>query len=150
MTTRGMGYAGMPLYTPLSSDFGAARQSIMQAAQFWDDLQRRRRMEAALRGPLAQQMISGITGVSPVTAQGPDAAGGAYDYVVKGRMIGGFALVAYPATYGVSGIMTFIVNQDGVVHQKDLGPKTSEVANAMKTYNPDRTWATADAGSGKR
>jgi hypothetical protein len=85
-----------------------------------------------------------------LTAQGPDAAGGAYDYVVKGHMIGGFALVAYPATYGVSGIMTFIVNQDGVVHQKDLGPKTSEVANAMKTYNPDRTWATADVGSGKR
>jgi hypothetical protein len=83
-------------------------------------------------------------------AQGPDAAGGAYDYVVKGHMIGGFALVAYPATYGVSGIMTFIVNQDGVVYQKDLGPKTAQLANAMKAYNPDKTWAGAEAASNKR
>ena len=72
--------------------------------------------------------------------QGPDASGGEYDYVVRGHMIGGFALVAYPATYGVSGIMTFIVNQDGVVYQKDLGPKTSELANAMKAYNPGAGW----------
>jgi hypothetical protein len=83
-------------------------------------------------------------------AQGPDAAGGAYDFVVKGHMIGGFALVAYPASYGVSGIMTFIVNQDGVVHQKDLGPKTAQAANAMKTYNPDSTWAQAEAVSSNR
>lgn len=69
---RGMGYAGMQAYTPLSSQFGTAQQSIMQAAQFYDQLQQRRRMETALRGPLAQQMISGITGVSPVTALGPD------------------------------------------------------------------------------
>ena len=83
-------------------------------------------------------------------AQGPDAHGGAYDFVVRGHMIGGFALVAYPASYGASGIMTFIVNQDGVVYQKDLGPKTAQAANAMKTYNPDRTWAEADGGSTKR
>jgi len=55
-------------------------------------------------------------------------------------MIGGFALVAFPAKYGVSGIMTFIVSHDGVVYQKDLGPKTPQIAEAMKTYNPDRTW----------
>ena len=73
-------------------------------------------------------------------AQGPDAPGGAYDFVVKGHMIGGFALVAFPATYGSSGIMTFIVSHDGVVYQKDLGPKTAQLANAMKTYNPDKTW----------
>jgi Protein of unknown function (DUF2950) len=73
-------------------------------------------------------------------AQGPDAPGGAYDFVVKGHMIGGFALVAFPATYGSSGIMTFIVSHDGVVSQKDLGPKTAQLANAMKTYNPDKTW----------
>ena len=73
-------------------------------------------------------------------AQGPDAPGGAYDFVVKGHMIGGFALVAFPATYGVSGIVTFIVSHDGVVYQKDLGPKTAQLANAMKTYNPDKTW----------
>jgi Protein of unknown function (DUF2950) len=83
-------------------------------------------------------------------AQGPDAPGGAYDFVVRGHMIGGFSLVAYPASYGVSGIMTFIVNQDGVVHQKDLGPKTAQRAIAMKTYNPDRTWAEAEGTSTKR
>jgi len=76
----------------------------------------------------------------PLLAQGPAAPGGAYNYVVKGHMIGGFALVAYPATYGVSGITTFIVSHDGDVYQKDFGPKTSEIANAMKTYNPDKTW----------
>jgi hypothetical protein len=73
-------------------------------------------------------------------AQGKDAPGGAYDYVVKGQMIGGFALVAYPAQYGASGIMTFIVNHDGVVYQKDLGKNTEKTAQAMKRFNPDRTW----------
>jgi len=83
-------------------------------------------------------------------AQGPDAPGGAYDFVVKGHMIGGFALVAYPASYGASGIMTFIVNQDGVVYQKDLGAKTAQLANAMKTYNPDKTWVPAESAPGKQ
>jgi Protein of unknown function (DUF2950) len=83
-------------------------------------------------------------------AQGPDAPGGAYDFVVKGHMIGGFALVAYPATYGVSGIMTFIASHDGVVYQKDLGPTTAQLATAMKTYNPDRTWSEAEGVSSKR
>ena len=55
-------------------------------------------------------------------------------------MIGGFALVAYPATYAVSGITTFIVSHDGVVYQKDLGPRTAQIANAMKMFNPDKTW----------
>ena len=73
-------------------------------------------------------------------AQGPDAPGGAYDYVVRGRMIGGFALLAYPATYRNSGIMTFIVNQDGVVYQKDLGPATASVAKKITKFNPDATW----------
>jgi hypothetical protein len=73
-------------------------------------------------------------------AQGPAAPGGAYDYVVNGHMIGGFALVAFPASYAVSGITTFIVNHDGVVYQKDLGPNTAQIANAMKAYNPDETW----------
>ncbi len=66
-----------------------------------------------------------------LTAQGPDAPGGAYDYVVRGKMIGGFALVAYPAKWGASGVMTFLVNHDGVVFQKDLGPKTTAIARAM-------------------
>ena len=73
-------------------------------------------------------------------AQGPDAPGGAYDYVVRGKMIGGFALVAYPATYRNSGIMTFIVNQDGVVYQKDLGPATASIAQKITKFNPDKTW----------
>jgi Protein of unknown function (DUF2950) len=76
----------------------------------------------------------------PLFAQGPAAPGGAYDFVVKGHMIGGFALVAFPAKYAVSGIMTFIVSHDGIVYEKDLGPKTTQIAEAMKTYNPDRTW----------
>jgi hypothetical protein len=73
-------------------------------------------------------------------AQGKNAQGGAYDYVVKGKMIGGFALVAYPAEYGNSGVMTFIVNHDGVLYQKDLGKDTEKIANAMKKYDADETW----------
>ena len=73
-------------------------------------------------------------------AQGKNAAGGAYDYIIKGKMIGGFALVAYPAQYGSSGIMTFVVNHAGEVYQKDLGEKTEKTALTMKLFNPDRTW----------
>lgn len=80
-----------------------------------------------------------------LTAQGPNAHGGAYDYVVRGQMIGGFALVAFPARYGTSGVMTFIVNHDGVVYQKDLGPRTPSVAQAMRTFDPDSSWTKADA-----
>jgi hypothetical protein len=75
-----------------------------------------------------------------LTGQGPDAPDGAYDYVVRGQMIGGFALLAYPAQYGSSGIMTFMVNHDGVVYEKDLGPKTTSTAPAMTKFNPDKTW----------
>lgn len=73
-------------------------------------------------------------------AQGAAARGGAYDYVVNGRMVGGFALVAYPARYGVSGVMTFVCNHDGVVHEKDLGEATSREARAMAAYDPDASW----------
>jgi len=76
-------------------------------------------------------------------AQGPDAEGGAVDYVVKGQMIGGFALVAFPAEYGVSGIQTFIVNQRGIVYSKDLGPTTMTLARRMTVFNPDKTWKPA-------
>jgi hypothetical protein len=75
-----------------------------------------------------------------LTGQGPHAPGGAYDYMVRGQMIGGFAMVAYPAQYGSSGIMTFIVNHDGVVYQKDLGPNTTALTQSMKRFNPDETW----------
>lgn len=71
-------------------------------------------------------------------AQGKN--GGAYAYVVKGKMIGGFAVVAYPAKYGNSGVMTFLVNHDGVVFQKDLGKNTAKTASAMKKFDPDSTW----------
>jgi DUF2950 family protein len=75
-----------------------------------------------------------------LTRQGKHAPGGKYDYVINGNMIGGFALVAWPAEYGKSGIMTFIVNQRGRVYQKDLGSVTAKSAEAMKEYDPDKTW----------
>ena len=76
-------------------------------------------------------------------AQGKHAPGGARDYVAKGFMIGGFALVAFPIDYGVTGLTTFIVNQDGVVYEKDLGPKTVDIATKMKAYDPDAPWRRA-------
>jgi hypothetical protein len=75
-----------------------------------------------------------------LTKQGPDAPIGAYDYVINGHMIAGFALIAYPAVWGQSGVMTFIVNQQGQVFQKNLGEKTADLAGAIKEYNPDSTW----------
>jgi hypothetical protein len=75
-----------------------------------------------------------------LTKQGPAAVGGPADYVVNGKMIGGFALVAYPAEYRNSGVMTFLVNYNGTVFQKDLGPKTAELAEAVTSFNPDPTW----------
>ena len=74
--------------------------------------------------------------------QGPQAPGGAHDYIVGNHMIGGFALVAFPAQYGTSGVMTFIVNQDGVVYQKNLGPATDKFARQLKEYDPDPSWKT--------
>ena len=75
-----------------------------------------------------------------LTAQGPNAPGGAYDYLVAGKMIGGFALIASPAEYGNSGVMTFIVSHDGIVFSKDLGPETPAAANAIAAYDPDGSW----------
>jgi hypothetical protein len=72
-----------------------------------------------------------------------NAAGGAYDYTVTGNMIGGFLLVAYPAKFGASGIMTLIVNNDGLVYRKDLGRNTEKAAQAMKVFDPDSTWKKA-------
>jgi hypothetical protein len=77
--------------------------------------------------------------------QGADAKGGAFDYVVNGRMIGGFGLIAYPAAYGNSGIMTFMVNHDGVVFQKDLGPDTEERVGEIEAFAPDDGWTKAEA-----
>ena len=75
-----------------------------------------------------------------LTAQGGSAKGGAKSYIVKGRMSGGFALIAWPAQYDTTGVMTFIVNQDGVIREKDLGPGTDAAARKMAAYNPDASW----------
>jgi hypothetical protein len=75
-----------------------------------------------------------------LTAQGPSAAGGAYDYLVDGKMIGGFALLAFPVEYGNSGVMSFIVNHDGVVYSKDLGSDTAKAAGAIAAFDPDSSW----------
>jgi len=75
-----------------------------------------------------------------LTGQGSHAPGGAKEYVVNGKMTGGFAFVAYPAEYGNSGVMTFIINQDGLLLQKDLGKATTETATAMSQFDPDAGW----------
>lgn len=82
-----------------------------------------------------------------LTAQGPHATGGARSYVLKGKMMGGFALVAWPARYGSSGIMSFIVNHEGVVYEKNLGKNTSAVAKTLKAFDPDKSWHKVDAKS---
>jgi hypothetical protein len=76
-----------------------------------------------------------------LTGQGRDAPGGAYGYVAQGSMIGGFALVAYPARWGASGVMTLIVNHEGSVYQKNLGKQTATIASRMTLFNPDATWS---------
>src|SRR5262249_30288410 len=75
-----------------------------------------------------------------LTSQGAHAKGGAYDYVAKGQLVGGFALVAWPATWGSSGVMTFLVNHEGVVYEKDLGPHTAEAVAKIKRFDPDESW----------
>jgi hypothetical protein len=79
-----------------------------------------------------------------LTKQGPDAPLGRYDYFTNGKMIGGFGLVAFPAKWGNSGVMTFIVNQQGIVFQKDLGPNTTALGAAMTEYNPGQGWKPAE------
>jgi len=80
-----------------------------------------------------------------LTQQGSNAPGGQLDYVVKGKMIGGFALLAWPAEYGNSGVMTFLVNHNGVVYQKNLGDYTNKLAGRINAFNPDQTWKKVDA-----
>lgn len=79
-----------------------------------------------------------------LTRQGAAAQGGAENYIVDGKMTHGFALVAYPIRYRDSGVMTFVVNQDGQIYQKDLGPQTSQIASEMMEYNPDDTWQSVE------
>jgi len=75
-----------------------------------------------------------------LTGQGKNVPGGSYNYIINGNMVGGFAMVAFPANWGKSGVMTFVVNQQGKVYQKNLGSNTIKVAQKMKLYNPDKTW----------
>jgi hypothetical protein len=75
-----------------------------------------------------------------LTKQGANSSGGAKDYLVDGKMTGGFAVLAYPARYRSTGVMTFLVDSDGNVLQKDLGPKTDQLAKAIDSYNPDKGW----------
>jgi hypothetical protein len=77
-------------------------------------------------------------------SQGAAATGGARNYVVNGRMLGGFGVIAWPVRYGDTGVMTFMVNQDGVVYQQDLGPQTAQKAGAISSFDPDKGWAKAD------
>jgi Protein of unknown function (DUF2950) len=82
-----------------------------------------------------------------LTGQGKSAPGGAFDYVAGGRMIGGFGVVAWPVRYGDTGVMTFTVNHDGVVYEKDLGPDSAARAGAMTRFDPDATWRKAEPGN---
>jgi hypothetical protein len=79
-----------------------------------------------------------------ITKQGPQAQGGAKDYIVNGEMTGGFAILAYPAEYANSGVMSFVINQDGNVFEKDLGANTSEAAKTITSYDPDDTWSAVE------
>ncbi len=110
-------------------------------------------------GPIGEAVARAIeqghsAGVEPyngyyfkvLTGQGPAAPLGEMDFVIKGVMIGGFALIAAPAEYGVTGIQTFIVSHDGVVYQKDLGPDTLDIARNITRFNPDRTWTPVTGG----
>ena len=78
-----------------------------------------------------------------VTAQGANAPGGAFDYMLGGRLFGGFAVVAYPADYGNTGVKTFMVNHEGVVYEKDLGASTAELARRIRRFDPDKSWKKA-------
>jgi hypothetical protein len=104
--------------------------------------------EAFARARTEGYFKEGVTGATPyhgyvyrlLTSQGPHAAGGAYDYMVRDKMLGGFALMAFPVEYGVSGVMTFIVNHDGVVYSKDLGRTTATGVRLIESFDPDPTW----------
>jgi hypothetical protein len=109
-------------------------------------------------GPLVAEARAGgykVDGDGPVpyhgyyyrilTRQGAAAPGGKYDYVINGNMIAGFGLLAFPAQYGASGIMSFLVNHQGKIYQRDLGPKTTDLAAAIKDYNPDGSWFPVEA-----
>jgi hypothetical protein len=106
--------------------------------------------EGAPQNPVAKAFADAAAATKPtpyhgyyfrvLKSQGPEATGGAFDYVVKGKMIGGFALVAWPAEYGVSGVQTFIIDHEGLLYGKDLGINTAALARQMARFNPDKSW----------
>ena len=106
--------------------------------------------EGAPQNPVAKAFAAAADATKPtpyhgyyfrvLKSQGPAATGGAFDYVVNGKMIGGFALVAWPAEYGVSGVQTFIIDHEGLLYGKDLGINTAALARQMARFNPDRSW----------
>ena len=85
-----------------------------------------------------------------LTSQGTDAPGGAYDYFIKGKLIGGFAVLAYPARYGASGIMSFMVDHEGAIYEKDLGRKTTEVAARLTSFDPGASWIKQRSADGEQ
>ena len=136
---------------------GTYAQRIVSSPGKKDGLYWRDDREPSPLGELAAQAAEegykvGTEGSAPyhgyfyriLKGQGPDAPGGALNYVVKGKMIGGFALIAYPAEYGNSGVMTFMVNHAGTVYQKDLGARTDFVAKRVILFDPDQTWKKVD------
>ena len=142
---------------------GAYAQRIVSTPGKKDGLFWRDDSDPSPLGPLAAQASAEgyMTGEQPsryqerspyhgyyfriLKAQGADAPGGALNYVVNGKMIGGFALIAWPAEYGNSGVMTFLVNHAGTVYQKDLGKRTEFVAQRTMLFDPDHTWKKVDA-----
>jgi len=117
------------------------RESVVfiQALRLFGPLLIPANMENHAKGTIEPRSLGGYY-YRMLPRQGRHASGGARDYVVNGTMTRGFALVAYPAEYGSSGVLTFIVNLDGVVHRKDLGPGTASLAKSMTEYDPDATW----------
>lgn len=117
-----------------------------------------RNQDGSVGGPISEAVANAIDeGYSPqagsgyhgyffkvLTGQGPNAPMGQMDYVIEGIMIGGFALIAVPAEYGVSGLKTFIVSHDGIVYEKDLGHESLSIAKSINRYNPDNTWHRTD------
>jgi hypothetical protein len=100
---------------------------------------------AASEGPAPSDSLTPFHGYlyRMVMKQGANAPGGAYDYQINGKMLGGFAVIAFPARYGTSGVVSFMVNQEGVVYQKDLGQETAALAAEMTEFDPDPSWRRA-------
>jgi hypothetical protein len=132
-------YAQRILSTPGSNDGLYWKAANDQSPSPLDELIQKAKLEGYSPQPGQHVPYHGYH-FRVLKCQGTSAPGGQYDYVINGHMIAGFAIVGFPVEYGNSGIMTFIVNQEGKVYQKDLGPQTTDTARHMIEYNPDSTW----------